>query len=77
MAKEFSAILERDGEWFIAYSPDIPAPTARARTASEALASMGRTIIHDSGGPASRRDAWSPGRCDKPTVTVDLKRTSC
>ncbi len=44
MAKELSAILERDGEWFIAYSPDIPGANGQGRTESEALASLGDAI---------------------------------
>ena len=28
MANEFTAIVERDGEWFIAYCPEIPGANA-------------------------------------------------
>jgi len=29
MHNEFTAIFERDGEWYIAYSPEIPEPTGK------------------------------------------------
>ena len=30
MENEFLAIIERDGEWHIAYCPEIPGPTVKA-----------------------------------------------
>ena len=29
MKNEFTAIIERDGEWYIAYCPEIPEPIGR------------------------------------------------
>jgi hypothetical protein len=31
MHNEFTAVIERDGQWFVAYSPEIPEPTDKAR----------------------------------------------
>jgi predicted RNase H-like HicB family nuclease len=44
MVKEFSAILERDGEWFIAYSPEVPGANGQGKTEAEALESLGEAI---------------------------------
>jgi predicted RNase H-like HicB family nuclease len=44
MANEFTAIVERDGEWFIAYSPEIPGANGQGRSKEEALASLSEAI---------------------------------
>jgi predicted RNase H-like HicB family nuclease len=41
---EFTAIIERDAEWFIAYSPEIPGANGQCRTSDEARASLGEAI---------------------------------
>jgi len=40
MRNEFTAIFERDGEWHIAYCPEIPGANGQGRTREEALASL-------------------------------------
>ena len=37
MHNEFTAVLERDGDWYIAYSPEIPGANGQGRTREEAL----------------------------------------
>ena len=44
MHNEFTAIIERDGEWFIAYSPEIPGANGQGRTRDEARANLGEAI---------------------------------
>lgn len=44
MVKEFSAILEQDGEWFIAYSPEVPGANGQGKTEAEALENLGEAI---------------------------------
>ncbi len=44
MANEFTAIVERDGEWFIAYCPEIPGANGQGRTKEEALSSLSEAI---------------------------------
>ena len=44
MHNEFTAIIERDGEWFIAYSPEIPGANGQGRTSDEARANLGEAI---------------------------------
>ena len=36
MHNEFTAIFERDDEWYIAYSPEIPGANGQGRTKEEA-----------------------------------------
>jgi len=44
MTNEFTAVVERDGEWFIAYSPEIPGANGQGRTKEEALKSLSDAI---------------------------------
>lgn len=44
MHNEFTAIIEPDGEWFIAYSPEIPGANGQGRTADQARANLGEAI---------------------------------
>ncbi len=44
MRNEFIAVIERDGEWFIAYSPEIPGANGLGRTKSECLESLAEAI---------------------------------
>lgn len=44
MRNEFTAIVEKDEEWFIAYSPGIPGADGRGRTKNEALSSLSDAI---------------------------------
>jgi predicted RNase H-like HicB family nuclease len=44
MRNEFTAVLERDGEWFIAYCPEIPGANGQGRTEEECLKSLSDAI---------------------------------
>jgi predicted RNase H-like HicB family nuclease len=44
MANEFTAVLERDGAWFIAYSPEIPGANGQGKSKKEALDSLSAAI---------------------------------
>ncbi len=44
MRNEFTGVVERDGEWFIAYSPEIPGANGQGRTKEEALKSLSEAI---------------------------------
>jgi len=68
---EFTAIMERDGEWFIAYCPEIPGANGQGRTRDEARASLSDAIsliLAD-----RREDALRglPSDAEKDTVTVE------
>jgi predicted RNase H-like HicB family nuclease len=40
MRNEFTAIIEQDEGWFIAYSPEIPGANGQGRTKEQALESL-------------------------------------
>lgn len=44
MHNEFTAIIERDGEWYIAYCPEIPGANGQGKTKEEARASLADAI---------------------------------
>jgi predicted RNase H-like HicB family nuclease len=44
MRNEFTAVLEREGEWYIAYCPEIPGANGQGRTREEARASLAEAI---------------------------------
>jgi predicted RNase H-like HicB family nuclease len=44
MHNEFTAIVERDGDWFISYCPEIPGANGQGRTADESRENLGQAI---------------------------------
>lgn len=44
MHNEFTAIVERDGEWYVAYCPEIPGANGQGKTKQESLASLAEAI---------------------------------
>jgi predicted RNase H-like HicB family nuclease len=44
MRNEFTAVIERDGEWYIAYCPEIPGANGQGRTIEECRASLADAI---------------------------------
>ncbi len=44
MHNEFTAVFERDGEWVIAYSPEIPGANGQGRTKDDACKSLADAI---------------------------------
>ena len=44
MANEFTAVVERDDEWFVAYCPEIPGANGQGKTKEEALSSLSDAI---------------------------------
>ena len=40
MRNEFTAIVERDGEWYIAYCPEIPGANGQGSSRQDALDSL-------------------------------------
>jgi predicted RNase H-like HicB family nuclease len=44
MSAEFTAVVEKEGEWFIAYSPEIPGANGQGRTKDEALQNLSEAI---------------------------------
>ena len=44
MRNEFTAVVERDGEWFIAYCPEIPGANGQGLTLEECRKSLADAI---------------------------------
>jgi predicted RNase H-like HicB family nuclease len=44
MRNEFTAVVERDGEWYIAYCPEIPGANGQGKTKDECLQSLAEAI---------------------------------
>ena len=73
MRNEFTAIFEHDGEWVVAYSPEVPGANGQGRTKDEARASLIDAIaliLED------RRDdglRGVPDDAERETITVDTR----
>ena len=44
MSNTFTAILERDGDWYVAYCPEVPGANGQGRSKQEARASLAEAI---------------------------------
>ena len=44
MHNEFTAIIERDGDWYISYCPEIPGANGQGRTREESRKSLSEAI---------------------------------
>ncbi len=44
MRNEFTAVIERDGQWYVAYCPEIPGANGQGRTKTEARKSLAEAI---------------------------------
>jgi len=44
MRNEFTAIIERDGDWYIGYCPEIPGANGQGRTQAECQANLAEAI---------------------------------
>ncbi|HEV8074146.1 MAG TPA: type II toxin-antitoxin system HicB family antitoxin [Opitutaceae bacterium] len=70
MRNEFTAIIEKDGKWFVAYCPEVPGANGQGRTAESAkkdLTAAIKLILAD-----RRRDAVRglPATARREFVTV-------
>jgi predicted RNase H-like HicB family nuclease len=45
MRNEFTAIVEQDGPWFIAYCAEVPGANGQGRTREECLANLKEAIV--------------------------------
>ena len=44
MHNEFTAVVERDGKWFVAYCPEIPGANGLGKTKAECLKNLAEAI---------------------------------
>ncbi len=45
MASEFTAVIEQDREWFVAYSPEVPEANGQGTSKEEALRADRRPLL--------------------------------
>ena len=45
MRNEFTAVIEQDGQWFIAYCPEVPGANGQGLTKQEAINSLRDAIL--------------------------------
>lgn len=53
---EFTAIMERDGEWFVAFCPEVPGANGQGKTCEEARKNLAEAVVL-----RERGDLWSRG----------------
>jgi predicted RNase H-like HicB family nuclease len=71
LMNEFTAVVERDGPWFVAYCLEIPGANGQGVTKDEALQSLREAIsliLHDRREDARRR---VPASAEQETVIVE------
>ncbi len=71
MRNEFTAVVERDGEWFIGYCPELPGANGQGRTKDECISSLAdaiRLILDDRREEALR---GVPDDATRETVTIE------
>jgi predicted RNase H-like HicB family nuclease len=44
MNNEFTAIIERDGDWYVAYCPEIPGANGQGKSVEDARANLSEAI---------------------------------
>jgi len=44
MRNEFTAVIERDGDWFVAWSPEIPGANGQGQTVDECRENLSAAI---------------------------------
>jgi predicted RNase H-like HicB family nuclease len=44
MHNEFTAVIEQDGDWFIAYCPEIPGANGQGKTVEECRGNLAEAI---------------------------------
>jgi len=44
MRNEFTAIIEQDGEWYVAYCPEVPGANGQGRSVEECRTSLAEAI---------------------------------
>jgi predicted RNase H-like HicB family nuclease len=73
MRHEFTAVYERDGDWVIAYCPEVPGANGQGRTKDDARESLREAIALIL---LDRRDdglRGVPPEADQETIVVDVR----
>ena len=73
MRHEFTAVYERDGDWVVAFCPEVPGANGQGRTKDEARESIAEAIaliLED-----RREDGLRgvPAEAERETIVVDVQ----
>lgn len=71
MRNEFTAIIERDGEWYIAYCPEVPGANGQGRTKEEARKNLADAIALILENRREEALRGVPSDAERDTVTVE------
>lgn len=71
MHNEFTAVIERDGEWFLAYCPEMPGANGQGLSREEALQSLSDAIALILEDRRSDGLRGVPDDADRTVVTVE------
>ena len=71
MHNEFTAVIERDGKWFIAYCPEIPGANGQGRTIQQCRTSLAKAIALILGDRREDGLRGAPKGAIRETVTVE------
>ncbi len=71
MHNEFTAIFERDGEWYIAYCPEVPGANGQGRTKEESRQSLSEAIALILGDRREDGLRGLPAAAETDTVVVE------
>ena len=79
MRNEFTAVVEQDADWWVAYSPEIPGANGQGRSKDEALASLKEAIAlilyHGAEITGTRESAGSRNTSDSMALRWDGRGT--
>ena len=70
MHNEFTAVFERDGDWYVAYSPEIPGANGQGTTKEEARQSLSDAIALILADRREEALRSVPADAERETVTV-------
>jgi predicted RNase H-like HicB family nuclease len=70
MQHEFTAIIESEDDWFVAYTPEVPGANGQGRTRDEALESLADAIV------LILEDAGRTGYARSPSSNADVTRVA-
>ena len=73
MRGEFTAIYERDDDWYIAYCPEVPGANGQGRTKEEARARLSEAIALILEDRQEEGLRGVPAEAERETITVEIR----
>lgn len=70
MQHEFTAVIEQEGDWFIAYAPEVPGANGQGQCREESLSSLSEAIALILEDRREEGLRGVPGKAEQTTVRV-------